>query len=510
MITHTHHGRRLLAVVGAIALSASGVIGLHSAAQAAEVIPPGAGNVNPNVTSKSIIIHKHRAVKDAPTLNPGAPPATDSGIGEPIENAGFTVKGISGIDLTSPAGWTKLDGVEASPTEACDIQSADPTVTLGDSLGQKFTNDEGVATFEPPTIGAYLVCETTLPANASMSAAPFIVTVPTPYKGDWVYNVHVFPKNTINAVDKVVVAPDGLAVGSTLSYEVSTKVSPLPAPQVYSSFIITDTLDSRLRDVKVASVKLGTQILTLGDGTTGDYMVRSEPNSNKRTVLMNPVVLNNPASFGKELTVTFSGVVDRLGDGDINNTAHLFVNDPNMEHEGIPSRTSESHWRDLTIRKVDKDKPAAGLSRAVFEVYNSADPYEANCTKTTTSGEAIARFNESTFETRESGEVVVGGLYVTSDREAGNADAGHRCYVLKEIEAPAGYIKPEGQAALTPVKLTRRDGANVSVTVVNTQRTVPELPLTGAVGQAALILGGLALAGGGAAAAVLRRRKNAA
>ncbi|MDY5601980.1 MAG: LPXTG cell wall anchor domain-containing protein, partial [Schaalia hyovaginalis] len=71
----------------------------------------------------------------------------------------------------------------------------------------------------------------------------------------------------------------------------------------------------------------------------------------------------------------------------------------------------------------------------------------------------------------------------------------HRCYVLKETAAPAGYVLPAGDAALTPLKVTPNATASstVDVTIDNTKQNVPQLPLTGANGQLLLLIGGSAL-----------------
>lgn len=487
-------------MVGAFTLGLAGVLSLSSAAQAQ---PSAGGDIHVNAEG-SIIIHKHEAVTDGAQANPDSGPPTDGEFGDPIAGAGFTVTPIEGIDLGTLAGWDKLEQVKISDTGDCTIESDDVSVKPGASLGEKPTDVRGVATFAGLKVGAYLVCETTLPEGASLSSAPFIVTVPTPNAGDWVYDVNVFPKNTVNTIDKIINADDGFAIGSKVSFDVSTTINPLPNGAKYSSFIITDTLDSRLGGANVDSVKIDERTLVAGT----DYTVtRGDDNSNALQVDIHPNVVND--HLGGKLTVVFAGTVVSLDDGGIDNTAHLYVNDPNMETDGIPSITSKSKWGDLLIHKHDADNSEHFLTGAVFEVYNSKTPYADQCTSTDTAGGPVSVRGETEFTTKDGGNITIQGLLIMKDDDE-KSSVNHRCYVVKEIKAPLGYVTPDGEHAYTPVTVTPGVSSEADVNIKNSQRTVPDLPLTGGAGQAMLIIGGLALAGGGIAAAVLKRRKAAA
>ena len=65
--------------------------------------------------------------------------------------------------------------------------------------------------------------------------------------------------------------------------------------------------------------------------------------------------------------------------------------------------------------------------------------------------------------------------------------------MLVETKAPAGFVLPSGDDAVTPVKVTVGAETTDDVTIENTKQTVPGLPLTGANGMLILTASGAAL-----------------
>lgn len=519
MNTHTTLGRRLVGVLGAAAI---GLIGLVGAAHAEEA--PSYGNIVQEATG-SITIHKF-AENNASEASPDSPDKPD-GAGKAL-SAGFTIYKISAgtFDPSSPDSWDEWSGDDgkaagiAATADICSIAAAD--------LTGKYTKQTTVTTnaetgaSEPVNelaLGGYLVCETTPPANAVATAAPFVVTLPTPYDGKWVYNVHAFPKNAVNTVTKSIDPQDGLGLGSTVTFPVSTTIQALPDDQEYTSFIISDTLDSRLTNVQVASVQLGGEPLTSGT----DYTV-SGPSSTDNTVSVSLYPGDSAskidAAVGKKVTVTFTGVVSSLGeDGSIVNEAVLFVNDPQMSGQGIPSNEVTTNWGDARIFKYDAEsgESKTGLSGAVFEVYPADEPYAKNCQATvatdakpvsvTDGGKTVDEF------TSDRGVVTIPGLFVSDSINNDNGVSTHRCYVLKEVKAPAGFVTPTGAAALTALEVSSGKTASTvyDASISNSKQKVPELPLTGANGELLMTVGGLALvllAGGGALVVRSRRHQS--
>lgn len=66
----------------------------------------------------------------------------------------------------------------------------------GESLS---TNENGIASFSNLALGQYLVKETKSPENVSEKTPPFIINVPTTVtindEDQWLYDIHVYPKN---------------------------------------------------------------------------------------------------------------------------------------------------------------------------------------------------------------------------------------------------------------------------------------------------------------------------
>ncbi|MBC9926594.1 MULTISPECIES: SpaH/EbpB family LPXTG-anchored major pilin [unclassified Leucobacter] len=226
---------------------------------------------------------------------------------------------------------------------------------------------------------------------------------------------------------------------------------------------------------------------------------------NTLDAIVDITAVNN--SIESEIVVVFTGVVETLGDGVIRNTATLFVNDPTKAGTGIPSNTVATHWGDLVISKVDADSVTTGLAGAKFEVYESNDPYAADCAATTPGVGPISVDGETEFATAAGGLVTVPGLYVTDSGNMPNELAAARCYFIKETAAPTGFVLPSGGAEFTAVEVVTGASATADVVIENTKQSVPSLPLTGGAGQAALVIGGLALIGGGIGVASIRRRK---
>lgn len=166
-------------------------------------------------------------------------------------------------------------------------------------------------------------------------------------------------------------------------------------------------------------------------------------------------------------------------------------------------------WSDLTIHKFDKDHADAKLEGAVFEVYLAAD--QENCQQTTTVGQPIQIGDKTKFITGKNGRVSLEGLYLhTADVPSAQTPnpATRRCFIIKETEAPAGFVTPGPNQGLHPVWLDSEQ-PNQVLDVPNTRvSTLPALPLTGAQGQLILmVLGSAIMLSSVGVFMVLRRRQ---
>lgn len=166
----------------------------------------------------SITIHKYEWNDD--TRGPATGEAEDAGSlpsndkGEPptpLAGATFTVYQVKSADelkdyydgkvVTWPTSWTEY--AEKDTATGVYKLKSDVTATLT-KVGSETTDTSGVVKFEELPLGLYLVLETETPDSVRTACEPFFVSVPmTKVSGDtkggltdWLYDVHVFPKNS--------------------------------------------------------------------------------------------------------------------------------------------------------------------------------------------------------------------------------------------------------------------------------------------------------------------------
>lgn len=166
----------------------------------------------------SITIHKYEWNDD--TRGPATGEAEDAGSlpsndkGEtptPLAGATFTVYQVKSADelkdyydgkvVTWPTSWTEYAEKDTA-TGGYKLKS-DVTATLT-KVGSETTDTSGVVKFEELPLGLYLVLETETPDSVRTACEPFFVSVPMTKVSDdanggltdWLYDVHVFPKNS--------------------------------------------------------------------------------------------------------------------------------------------------------------------------------------------------------------------------------------------------------------------------------------------------------------------------
>ncbi|MGO4595927.1 SpaH/EbpB family LPXTG-anchored major pilin [Leifsonia sp. 2TAF2] len=214
--------------------------------------------------------------------------------------------------------------------------------------------------------------------------------------------------------------------------------------------------------------------------------------------------------------------------GEIDNQAEVNLNDftltpgsPNG-NDGSPSTTVTTRWGDVNIKKVNAKNASDGLFGAQFEIYMGTT--DQGCTADITGLTKVtdpANGNPFIATSDNTGKLAIPGLWVGDTEKTVAADgtvsnttvAGHdfmnRCYVLKEIQAPNGFVLPSGAAALTAVLVTADGSPTVLLTIDNTQQVAPELPFTGSNAQLALTIGGIALLIIALGGVMIIRRRNA-
>lgn len=532
-----------------LALTTAGMLllGLFSATGAQAAPGPEYGDIDTTATG-SIIIHKHEFQTGSPVVGS---PAQDTVLPKPLAGAQFSVTKIESIngqtvDLGTNAGWDALNGVTAAPE--CSV----PGATLGTSQTSAATTSAGLATVSDLAVGAYLVCETVTPAGVVDKAQPFIVTIPFPHHtgsqatndvdAKWLYNVHVYPKNSKGGLIKDIGDQNEYALGAEVTFPVTADVRTLGAGKYFTYFSVLDELDPRLTpsNPAVASVTV--------DGVAVDtdfYKVVTK--GQKVFVVFGNEGLNwlTANAQGKKVEVVFSATVTGVGNGTIANVAKLYSDtdstqptpgdpsdpadpedpttpgdpsdptDPNYPGDPSdplpPTESNEvqTFWGSVTLKKVDAagTEPNAGLQGARFEIYESTTPYAATCTASPVGDQVTVDGTPVTVTSDAAGTISIDGLFVKDTNEG--ASSTKRCYVLKEVAAPAGFVLPTGGNEFTALSVSVGANDLTSTPIENSKRSGPELPLTGAAGQVLLTLGGIAVVAIAGGLVLVRRKQNA-
>ena len=462
---------------------------------------------------------------------------------KPLQGVKFKLYQVEGVDVNTNAGVAVASKI-GNMTLPGDVVTSGIMVdgtkyTLKAANPAEMTTDQkGEAVFTVPNVGlpngVYVVVED-LAGSGDLKtadgavdkakvtpAAPFAVSMPMTKPDGTGLNkdVHVYPKNQVNELDKKV-KDAGKNVGDDIVYTISTTstgadtngdgkmdgkdlgrkvVDGKVQEGVYE---IVDTLDPNLT-YKSVTVKVKGQVVTEGEN---GYAVTKEqtgdPKQDKVTVSFKGTTLDTIAAGAKvELELT-ANVKKDSAVGVIPNKAQLFPNDWSKQNgKPVDSPKVETKFGDIVIKKVNKD--GAALEGAVFSVHldNSANK---DCSSY---GDAIKTSGPTAKTT---GLVSIKGLHLSSFVDGKKVDDGDQVpYCLVETTAPAGYqllpkpisfkLTKEGVADLTAA--VEGDGSLVKITNYKN----PGLPLTGAQGILLVSALGLILVSVGVVLTVKRRK----
>lgn len=481
---------------------------LLASVPAVHAAPQDFGNIDAD-RSGSLTVHKYLHQSGSAQGDISQAPA-DGAFSDPVKDVEFTVypllKDGMPLDLTVPSEWEGLDKVV--PGAAC---TAPEGFTLGTGMKMPKTDATGTAKIDL-NLGFYQVCETDAPASIVDIAPPFLLTVPMPHEKGWVYDVHAYPKNGETSVTKDIKAQDGFGLGSSVQFPVSNIIPRMEAT-TWTGYGLSDTVDSRLTPNTTTT---GISSVTV-DGVDLDSSFYTKTVSGQ-TITMNFTQagldwLNaTPSKAGQKIEVIFDTIVTTVGDGTITNDADLWVNNPTFDPEGsnppIPSNEVKTYWGNAElIKRASGTSGEQGLLKgAEFEIYAAAEPYAATCDSAVAAGDPININGQTTFTSNENGVISFPGLFV-SDSENPVQDSEYRCYVIREIKAPAGYVLPENADTAITVTIGQTTTAE-HPEIVNTQQEVPQLPLTGAAGKVLLTLGGVAAAATVVGLMLVNRRRS--
>ena len=514
-------GCRVAAAVGAFALAFVGLGGTTTTARAADL-----GNIDSSKTG-SLVIHKHETGSQTADGTPDGQTATG---GAGVADVTFTAYKITNLDLTTQAAWDGLKNL-AVPADACGADYSTPSLgsyTFDGGTASTPTNAQGDTTIGNLPVAAYLVCETNAPSTVKTKAAPFVVTVPFPNNttnaangnGEWLYDVNVYPKNTVVLAPSkgVDVNSNGLRTNGQVTFPVTATIPSIASTDSFKHFVISDPLNANFTDGNVSSVKIDGQdvdasyytvttgqTVSVGFNKDGLAFLKTKPNSTIEVVFTAKVV-SVPAGGTIENTATL--YVDVVPQDTPPDTPPVTPPD----EPGTPTNKVVTSWGDVKVNKTDADN-SKSLKGATFQVYNAADPYAASCDNAVKDGAPISVDGATEFTSDDDGVVSIAGLFVDKKKGAPNEDPvtpdhAQRCYVLVETAAPAGYVLPANADTPVTVKAGLTATGTYDLTVTNSKQNVPQLPLTGANGRLLLMaLGAILVLVAGGAALVARSRK---
>ena len=149
----------------------------------------------------SITIHKYTEGTATGTAASGKEDASQVPAGAvPIKDVGFTSYKVQDAAKLANYYSTNPESLPAV-SEYCTGSGKNVQLKAGvadNKVGDEVKTDvNGVAEFKNLALGLYLVVETTSPAIVTGPCDPFLISVPMTTDGDdWLYNVHVYPKNS--------------------------------------------------------------------------------------------------------------------------------------------------------------------------------------------------------------------------------------------------------------------------------------------------------------------------
>lgn len=149
----------------------------------------------------SITIHKYTEGTATGTAASGKEDVSQVPAGAvPIKDVGFTIYKVQDAAKLANYYSTNPESLPAV-SEYCTGSGKNVQLKAGvadNKVGDEVKTDvNGVAEFKNLALGLYLVVETTSPAIVTGPCDPFLISVPMTTDGDdWLYNVHVYPKNS--------------------------------------------------------------------------------------------------------------------------------------------------------------------------------------------------------------------------------------------------------------------------------------------------------------------------
>lgn len=279
-------------------------------------------------------------------------------------------------------------------------------------------------------VGLYLVQETAAP-NTVVPSAPFLVSLPhTSGDGQWLYTVHVYPKNAVVNASLSVNDVDAVTCGDAVTW---TSRTAIPHRESIDSYVVQNILApsvllaGSLSDINVNVV--GTSI------TPSDYTVEKVEVDGKEALQVTfneagraKLVAARQANPAAEVTISYSTVV--MGPGNHINEVRLLAG-----NAGLVSDTAETRFGPLKILVHEKGKPANLIEGAIFEVYLTLEDAAARRNPIIVDG-------SKQWTTDKDGMITVGCLRFSdfvNGVDVPKTDPNFRYYYAQPVSYPSGW-----------------------------------------------------------------------
>lgn len=484
--------QQLIAAVGVSLVASSALAGGAMAAPG-----DGPGNIDKDHAA-SLTIHKLVGAEDK-TSSPTGEVIADAK-GTPLAGVTFELSKVS-LDVHKSTDWPIISGLKVA--EDGTVTDMNGAVIPATFVSNKVTDAQGTAVWNPLEQGVYVVRETVVPDGVVERIKPFLVTVPMPKASDssWIYDVNVYPKNMMTAVEKSVTDPGAAGLGTDIPWQISMNIPELNTDAL-THVAIRDTL--HLDFLYKANSAKGYSVVN-GVETEVAITEAFDDASNTYTWSVNdPAALPANSKFVVKYTTKLGSLRSQSMDGQpqngiYTNSATAYINDPSYT-QGIKSNTVKTQWGAVDILKHVEGQATNFLADAKFRVFASEADAKAcidainaqggtECQKSisVTTEDKGQEHTTDLWTTDANGQVKIEGLNVGTEVDT-------RDYYLVEVKAPAGYVRLDA-----PVKVTvtpTSSGTAIKVDVPNAQESPFTLPFTGAQSSAILAVAAVLLTGG--------------
>lgn len=396
----------------------------------------------------------------------------------------------NGLTLTQASGTDNTYVVTTTDAFSAPKFAAALKVAVEGKTGTTLKVEDGKASTSGLALGYYFV--------ASASGALCNLTTTNP-------NVTIHDKNDIPFDKKD--DKESVDVGETVTYTITGKVPDYTGFTSYT-YLITDEMSEGLTFSKDVKVTVG------GTDKTSDCTVTYNVDGNANKFTVSVPVLEKGYSFGAEIKVTYTAVVNEKAVAKVeNNKATLtYSNDPTNTESKAPTPEDKEtvYSAKIVIDKYaankdnDKDtsKKLAGAQFVLYKLDGETKWYY----KWNDTGKKVEWVNSKEAAT----------VKITDDKGAASFDGlADGTYYLEEIAAPAGYnlLKDPVEVKVDGTKAVAAENPDATVLVETkgiANQTGAVLPSTGGVGTTIFyVLGGL-LVVGAAVLLVTKKRMSSA